>query len=240
MTSRGRVLITEPEPKFGASIVSGLVQMGYKAVWKQHPGKVASDIRSGRLTAAVVNLQLGWSSVTGFSILEKVRGVSEIPILVVSEELEHETLARLVQYPVADVIKKPYTVAELMFRLGRVSRHNERGSSALSQKELNEGLREARFQGTLLFSDHDIVYGETRVGLSAAERGILEVLREHRGEYVDRDVVVAAAEGGITHSPTWFSTTLHRLRKKLRNHNIPLNIHLRKGVGLKLQKKKNK
>jgi two-component system, OmpR family, response regulator len=123
-----------------------------------------------------------------------------------------------------DYLTKPFSVAELVFRLRALAR---RMSSPLERPETALRLDPAT---------HAMHAGERSVPLTPTEFRLLAVLAARPAEVVRRRDLVSAAwpDGAIVHENT-LDTYVARLRRKLRNLGVEDEIANARGIGYSLR-----
>jgi two-component system OmpR family response regulator len=121
-----------------------------------------------------------------------------------------------------DYLPKPFALAELIIRL-----------HALVRRSGHDGTTALEDSGFVLDpSEHALVDGHTRIGLTPTEFRLLAALAARRGELVRRRELIAAgwADGAVVHDNT-LDAYLAKIRRKLRDAGMGDAIETARGVG---------
>lgn len=222
-----RVLVVDDEPRYLRLLEANLVTEGYDVV-KASNGKDALDIFS-RQKFDLVILDIMMPGIDGFTVCERIRAYSDVPIIMVTARGEEADRVRGLDLGADDYIVKPFSATELLARARAVLRR------AKSNNEEN-GLLPQQFQhGDLRidFARAEVWRGDREIQLSATEYRLLLQFVQHYGRVLSSEELLTnvwGAEYRNDREILW--VTIARLRQKLEAdpHN-PQHIVTRTGLG---------
>ena len=181
----GRVLVIDDEPQIHRFLRPALEAAGYAV-------ERADNATEGlRLAAArapdVVLLDLGLPDMDGQEALRRLRGFSQVPVIILSaRDRETEKITAL-DNGADDYVEKPFGVGELLARIRAALRH----------RLLQDGVP-AIYQGGVLEIDHEHhqvrVAGEPLV-LSPREYALLGLLARNAGKVLTHRQLLTAVWG---------------------------------------------
>lgn len=202
-----RVLIVEDEPEFASLMELWLQRSGHdtaiatsgeqamRLLWDQRPD--------------IVTLDVGLPGLDGWAICERIREVSDVPILIVSARGAESDRVRGLEIGADDYIVKPFSFRELMARIDAALRRARAvhlsGMAPLRYRELTVD-REA----------HRAWLADNELALTPTEFSLLACLAERPGHLVRHDQLLRAAWGTEYRSEVQLlRTAIHGLRRKL-------------------------
>ena len=161
----------------------------------------------------------------GFSLLEQLRTVCDIPVLFLTAKGEDEDKFRGLGLGADDYMVKPFLPRELTLRIGAILRRCYKNSRPV-----------IRLAGcTIDFEKAEVIKGKERLPLTAKEYAILKALYRNVGKIVTIDMLCEAAWGenpfGYENS---LMTHIRRIREKIeKNPSKPVSLLTVKGLGYK-------
>ena len=205
-----RVLIIEDDPSIAEAV--------RRVVAKQNgTGVVAHDGRNGLRNffedrPDLVVLDIGLPGMDGWEVLERIRDLSEVPVLILTaHDLEQETVRGLTS-GADDYLTKPFGVQELGARIQALLRRSQSTATAApveptvyrdANLEVDWSAREVRVDGDV-------------VGLTKLEFQLLQTFVRHPGEALATQQLLEQVWNdpfGI--GPERVKFTVLRLRRKL-------------------------
>jgi len=204
-----RVLIIEDDPSIAEAV--------RRVVAKQHgSGVVATDGRNGLRTffeeqPDLVVLDIGLPGMDGWEVLERIRDLSEVPVLILTEhDLEQEKVRGLT--PGADdYLTKPFGVQELGARIQALLRRSQSASAAAGESTVyRDGNLEVDWLSRQVRVDDEVV------GLTKLEFQLLRTFVRHPGQALATQQLLEQVWNdpfGI--GPERVKFTVLRLRRKL-------------------------
>ena len=169
-------------------------------------------------------LDLGLPDMDGKEVVERLRGWSHIPVLILSvRDREEEKIAAL-DAGADDYLTKPFGAGELVARLRALLRRNTSASDApivvFGDVEVDFTTRTVRRAGEM-------------VHLTAREYGFLQILLKHRGKVITHRQILRELWGPNAEEQThYLRVFMAHLRKKLEAEpQRPRHLKTEPGVG---------
>ena len=179
MTPRRRVLIVDDDESIRTTLTQHLSVYGFEIVaasdgvsaWEsfnaQHPDLVLTD--------------LAMPAADGFTLIQKIRGAGDTPVIVLSVRGGDVDKVRALDLGADDFVVKPFSTPELLARV----RAQLRRSGAVSRSQLD-------FPDLAIDVErHKVTQGSRDVRLTPTEFSILELLARHAGRPVSFDEIIA-------------------------------------------------
>lgn len=176
----------------------------------------------------LIILDLGLPDMDGAAVLERVRGWSNVPIIVLSVRSSEAEKVRLLELGADDYVVKPFGMAELLAR-----------ARAALRRRIRETTGEAVVKAGALKIDlaaRIVTLNDTRVVLTPKEYRLLQVLAQHAGNVVTHQHLLREV-WGATHlnDPHYLRIFVRKLRQKIEVDPTQPRILLTElGVGYRL------
>jgi len=205
-----RVLIIEDDPSIAEAV--------RRVVAKQHgTGVVANDGRGGLRNffeerPDLVVLDIGLPGMDGWEVLERIRDLSEVPVLILTaHDLEQDKVRGLTN-GADDYLTKPFGVQELGARIQALLRRSQAASTAVAGESTvyRDGNLEVDWPAREVRVDGDVV------GLTKLEFQLLQMFVRHPGQALATQQLLEQVWNdpfGI--GPERVKFTVLRLRRKL-------------------------
>ncbi len=201
-----RVLVIEDDPDIALSIKTVLGKSGFEVA-------ACSDGRDGlrAFHAArpdLVILDIGLPEMDGWTVLERIRDLSEVPVLILTARSLETEKVRGLRGGADDYLTKPFGNAEFVARVQALLRRQT--SVDPSAEVYDDGSVQVNF-GT-----HEVVVDGVPVELTATEYRLLAALIRHRGQVLSPVKLLDLAWSdpfGV--GPDRVKYTVMRLRRKL-------------------------
>ena len=190
---------------------------GLQAFYEHHPDIVILDVMMPRMD--------------GWAVCERLREISEVPIIMLTAKGEEHDRLRGFRLGVDDYVIKPFSFAELAARVRAIltrSRHISPASQkqVIVCKNLNIDLVERR-----------VTRNGRPVHLTPTEFHLLVILAEHPGRSFSPDTLLARVWGNESYDVENVKRYIHYLRQKLEdNPDNPEVILTERGFGYYLAK----
>ncbi|WP_314650708.1 response regulator transcription factor [uncultured Microbacterium sp.] len=219
-----RILIVEDDDRVAAALDAFLARSGYATV------RASDGVEAMQMLGAdteVVLLDLGLPDVDGIDLCRRIRGRSEVPIVIVTARSQVAERIKGLRAGADDFVVKPYDVHELLARIEAVTRRNrpvrpESDGLVTIQAgavEIDLVTRQVRIEGSV-------------VELTPKEFDIVAVLARYPGVAVPKDRLIREVWNtdwrGFAHS---LEVHVGAIRKKTGTHRI---IDTVRGVGYRL------
>ena len=166
----------------------------------------------------------------GWFVLERIRELSNVPVLMVTAHNEEENVLRGFSLGADDYIAKPFSFAELVARVTAVMNRISRSESATQSVRVYGDL-------TVDLNDKRVWRGKEPIHLTPTEFKLLTVLINQAGRVVTQEELVRQAWGeqyledvGYVRRYVW-----HLRRKIEQDPDNPRYIHNARGYGYRFQ-----
>lgn len=220
-----KILIVDDEPRYLRLMEANLQVEGYQVI-QAFNGQQAVEL-VGLERPDLVMLDVMMPVLDGFQALERIRGFSSIPVIIVSAKGQEQDRVRGLDLGADDYILKPFSATELMARVRAVLRRAQSPVSPSGQSIFRHGDLRVDFARAEVFRDDKIIY------LSATEYRVLLQLVQAVGRVVPSDVLLKDVWGEeYTEDKEILWVSISRLRQKLEDDpRNPVHIVTKSGVG---------
>jgi DNA-binding response OmpR family regulator len=201
-----RLLVVEDEKDIALALQLLLSRSGYTV---EHAGDGRTGLRLvHELKPDLVVLDIGLPSMDGWQVLERVRDMSDVPILLLTAHGHESEKVRGLRGGADDYLTKPFTNAELLARVEALLRRAGPGEWAADLYDDGRVRLDPRTRAVQV-SDHD-------VQLTPTEFRLLNLLVRHAGGVLSPNQLLTHAwedPSGIGQERVKFG--ILRLRRKL-------------------------
>ena len=223
--TRALVLVVDDEPAIHRFLRPSLAAEGYDVV-QATTGEEALALASERRPDILV-LDLGLPDIDGKVVIERLRRISDVPIVVLSARDREAEKVHALDLGADDFVNKPFGVGELMARIRAALRHRSRSS------------RDTSFRSgevTLDSEAHRVHRGEEEIRLTKREFALLEMLFRHAGTVMTHRQLLRGVWGPANeHDTQYLRVYVGHLRAKLeRDPAAPRLIVTEPGIGYRL------
>ncbi|EZP29129.1 response regulator transcription factor [Microbacterium oleivorans] len=220
MPASARVLVVDDDETIRSAVVTALRAEGFVA-----EGAPDGTDLTGRLTVFCPDLVvLDWMmpGPTGIRLLPLVRASGDTPVIMLTARDEVDDRLRGFAEGADDYVVKPFTVAELVARIGAVLRRRGRlpQTIAIGDLVVDPDAAIARRDGQAL-------------ELTATEFRLLHLLADSRGRTLSKVQILTQVWGYDDYDPNLVEVHLSALRRKMEAHG-PRLIHTVRGLGYRL------
>ena len=201
-----RVLVIEDDPDIALGIKTVLGKSGFEVA-------SSSDGRDGlrAFHAArpdLVILDIGLPEMDGWTVLERIRDLSEVPVLILTAHSLETEKVRGLRGGADDYLTKPFGNAEFVARVQALLRRQQGADP--SGEVYDDGSVQVNF-GT-----HEVAVEGVPVELTATEYRLLEALVRHRGQVLSPGKLLELAwSDPLGIGPDRVKYSVMRLRRKL-------------------------
>jgi two-component system response regulator RegX3 len=220
-----KVLVVEDEPAYVAALEVALGEEGYELA-------AAADGRAGLEAFRadppdVVLLDLMLPGLSGLDVLRRIRGESQVPVIVVSAKDAEADVVTALELGADDYLTKPYSIRELVARIRAAVRRIAVGGEEDSVLTVGTAVLDpGRYQLRL---------GGKAIDLPRKEFEVLRLLMSRPGRMVTREDLLEEVWGyGWTDSKS-LDQHIRRLRRKLEQVAGSPVITTVRGVGYRLE-----
>ncbi len=200
-----RVLVVDDEPQILRVMRTSLRGQGFDVVTASN-GETALDQLS-RSTVDLVVLDLGLPGMDGQEVIQRLRGWSDVPVIVLSVREGHGDKVAALDAGADDYVTKPFVIEELLARIRAVQRRaiGELAPSILNYGELDVDL------GRKL-----VTLAGRPVHLTRTEYQLLEALATNPGKLLTHQWLLRRVWGpGYSSEFHYLRVFVRQLRQKL-------------------------
>lgn len=225
MKNRMAALIIEDEENISNFISSVLSTHEYKTI-------TCSTAKEGLNLASshcpnVILLDLGLPDMDGIEFLKKLRGWSDIPVIVISARVHEEDKVAALDNGADDYITKPFGNSELLARIRTAIRHSMKTAPAqiFQTGELS-----------LDFDKHLLTVQGKEIHLTQIEYKIVALLAQNAGKVLTYDKIITEIWGPYADTNNRIlRVNMVNIRRKLENNPAdPCYIFTEIGVGYRM------
>ncbi|MBI2322591.1 MAG: response regulator transcription factor [Chloroflexi bacterium] len=230
MSERPCILIVEDEPRYVRLLRANLESLGYEVASVATGQEVERDLPA--LAPSLVILDLMLPDVDGFEVCERVRAVSDVPIIVLTARVQQADVVRGLKLGADDYVTKPFDMEELLARIEAVLRRSASASVRAEDQEFSVG------DLMINFAERRVKVAGSEIPLTRTEYRLLSELARHAGRVLVADHLLSAV-WGREYRGEYRSLHLYvsRLRRKLGDTSrSPRYIVTRYGVGYALRR----
>lgn len=205
------ILAADDDPQLLRLVTRNLELEGY-AVQAVSDGQQALDAIE-RQVPELVLLDVMMPRLDGFTVCERVREFSAVPIIIVTARGQDQDKVRGLDLGADDYLTKPFSVEELVARVRAVLRRSQ-----FAAHDAAQGMRNSITIGDLSvdYSQHLVNMKGVEIALTPIEYRLVAYLAQNAGRVVTQDLLLEHVWGeeysGESHM---LQVNINRLRKKL-------------------------
>ncbi|HEX8033566.1 MAG TPA: response regulator transcription factor [Ktedonobacterales bacterium] len=222
------ILVADDDPQLLRLVTRNLQLEGYETL-SANDGQQALDLIETRMPEVLL-LDVMMPRLDGFSVTERVRQFSTVPVIIVTARGQEQDKIHGLDLGADDYLTKPFSVEELLARVRAVLRRSQLGAATNEQ-----GMRSSASIGelTIDFAQHLVKMGDQEVQLTPVEYRLLAYLVQNAGRVVTQDLLLEHVWGteymGESHL---LQVNVNRLRRKLEaDPTHPRYVLTKTGVG---------
>ena len=216
------IFIVEDDKKICEELCFQLELLGYKCFVPNDFSNIFEEFQKRDYKLVLMDLKLPFEN--GFYWCEKIREISNLPIIFLTSAADDINLINAINYGADDFISKPFSMQVLNMKIKALLRR----SYDFSGKNLD-----LSYKNISLIKDKMILkINDKEINLSKNEFLILEILMENPQKIVSRELIMDklwATDSFIDDNT--LTVNINRLRKKLKNLSLDDFIQTKKGVG---------
>jgi DNA-binding response OmpR family regulator len=215
------LLLVEDDDAIGRLVRQYLEQAGWRVLWLRTGEEAVAEFR--RHPVRLVVLDVGLPGMDGFEVCRRLRGQSNVPIVMLTARDEESDRVVGFELGADDYVPKPFSPRELEARIRAILRRAEPRSA---DEVLTAG------EIVLRRDSHDVTVDGRAVQLTAKEFDLLGCFLEHQGIVLSRERLLDIV-WGMSYPGGTRTVDMHvaQLRRKLGNAEA---IHTVRGAGYKL------
>ena len=222
------ILVADDDPQLLRLVTRNLELDGY-TILSAGDGQRALELMEAHAPDLAL-LDVMMPKLDGFSVLQRVREYSAVPIIIVTARGQDQDKVRGLDLGADDYLTKPFSIEELLARVRAVLRRSQ-----LTAGEYAQGSQSAATIGELTvdFAQHRVTMAGHEVSLTPIEYRILAYLAQNAGRVLTQDLLLEHVWGpeylGESHL---LQVNVNRLRRKLEPEAAqPRYILTKTGVG---------
>ena len=221
-----RILVVEDDGGIRTALVRALHQRGHSVTSCSNGMTGLQSVLDTQ--PELVVLDLGLPDVDGLTVLTMLRGVSQVPVIVVTAREEDAALVKALDSGADDYVTKPFGSDQLDARIRAVLRRAKNATDGPGPIEVGELVVDASTRVATL--------RDQELALSRKEFDLLLLLAQHAGEVVSRREILSEVwQQSYGGGDRTLDVHLSWLRRKLgETASHPRYLHSVRGVGLRL------
>ncbi len=220
---RNCILIIESDKSVGHFLQMKLEAEGFTCLL-DNTGESAVDL-AGQRQVDLIILDPDAPLKDGHSILEKVRGVSSLPVIYLSENGSVDAKVHALDAGADDYLAKPYATKELVARVRAALRRHEEPAIIVDPSYTIRDL--------LIFPDrHEVRVGDEYIDLTKKEFDLLLFLAKNKNRVLTRQQILEEVWGyGYVGNTNIVDVYVRYLRSKIDEKVGQKYIHTIRGIG---------
>jgi two-component system, OmpR family, KDP operon response regulator KdpE len=226
------ILIIDDEPQIRRFVKAGLEHSGYSVSEAENGAAGLNAVAHSR--PDLIILDLGLPDMSGVEILDRMRSWSNVPVIVLSVEVEEEQKVRLLRGGADDYVIKPFGIAELAARCEAALRRYHR--AAYKDPLVRTGPL------TVDLVSRVVTLNGRPMTLTRQEYRLLHLLASHIGLVITHNQLIKEIWGNSSPDNVQYLRTLvRRLRQKLEaDPSQPKLLISESGVGYRLDHRRDR
>lgn len=229
MTNKGTVLIIEDEKNIGNYIETIVISNNYKSLRAMNGMSGLSMCTSHH--PDVILLDLGLPDIDGMEVLQRIRGFSNVPIIVISARIQEREKVEALDLGADDYITKPFGSEELLARIRTALRHRMQVSSMQTKEPVysRDGL-------VIDFDKRLVTLKGESIHLTQIEYKLVSLLAQNSGKVLTYDYILKEIWGPYADTDNQIlRVNMANIRRKLEtNPAEPHYIFTEIGVGYRM------
>jgi two-component system KDP operon response regulator KdpE len=218
-----KILVVDDEAQITRVLLRGLESAGYQV-------RAAADGRAGLETFRswlpdLVITDLSMPGYTGLELCERIRQLSEVPVLVLSVKEDEQTKVKAFDLGADDYVSKPFGMAELTARVRALLRRSTTAPQSDAAYETGDFRIDPR--------QRLVEVKSKAVHLTPKEYDLIQYFLSNRGKVLTHRAILTAVWGSnSTEQPEYLRVFIANLRKKLeQNPRTPRYIKTEPWIG---------
>ena len=221
-----KILVVDDEPQITRVLRTALSTQGYSL-------RVAADGVEGMLAVHewkpdLVITDVSMPQMNGIELCREIRGVSDVPIIVLSVRNQDRTKIEALDAGADDYVTKPFSIQELQ---ARVRAQLRRSSASDEETELVIKL------GDFLIDvpQHRVVIRGEDIHLTPKQFDLLVCLARHPGQVLTHRALLHSVWGTNADQPEYLRVNIGQLRKKVETSDEPRYILTEPWIGYRFR-----
>lgn len=224
------ILTADDDPQLLRLVARNLQFEGYEVITASDGQQALEEIEKRTLDLALLDVMM--PRMDGFTVCQRVREFSSVPIIIVTARGQDQDKVRGLDLGADDYLTKPFSVDELLARVRAVLRR------AQFVNHEQQATRNVITIGELSidYTQHMVTLAGKEIILTPIEYRILAYLAQNAGRVVTQDMLLEQVWGSeYTGESHMLQVNVNRLRRKLEpDSSHPRYILTKVGVGYQL------
>jgi DNA-binding response OmpR family regulator len=225
------ILAADDDPQLLRLVSRNLQLEGYDVVAVADGEQALEEIESQRFDLVLLDVMM--PKLDGFSVCERVREFSSVPIIILTARGQDQDKIRGLDLGADDYLTKPFSVEEFLARVRAVLRRaqfaaNPEGQSLRPMVEVGELVID--------FAQHRVTRAGQELDLTPIEYRLLAYLAQNAGRIITQDMLLEQIWGEeYTGESHLLQVNMNRLRRKIEvDSTHPRYLLTKTGVGYRL------
>ena len=211
LAKKTTILTADDDPQLLRLMMRNLQLEGYEVIPASDGQQALERIENSMPDLVLLDVMM--PKMNGFSVCNRVREFSSVPIIIVTARGQDQDKVRGLDLGADDYLIKPFSVDELLARVRAVLRRSQ-----FPPKENAQALPSATYTGdiTIDYAQRLVTKTGREIPLTPTEYSIIAYLAQHAGHVVTQDLLLEHVWGseylGEGHM---LQVNINRLRRKL-------------------------
>lgn len=220
------ILIVEDEPKIARFTQLELEHEGFRTSIEGNGRRAYERIIQEDYDVVLLDVML--PEMDGFEICQKVRELSDVPIIMLTARDDIEDKVNGLDIGADDYLTKPFAIKELLARIRLILRRK----SVTQEKEEPRGEVLQVKNLKIIPAQYEVIVGNTKVSLTKKEYDLLEYLVRNKRVVLTREQILSTVWGyDYAGDTNVVDVYIRYLRSKLDDKFGEKYIHTMRGIG---------
>ena len=220
------ILIVEDEPKIARFTQLELEHEGFRTSIEGNGRRAYERIIQEDYDVVLLDVML--PEMDGFEICQKVRELSDVPIIMLTARDDIEDKVNGLDIGADDYLTKPFAIKELLARIRLIFRRK----SVAQEKEEPRGEVLQVKNLKIIPAQYEVIVGNTKVSLTKKEYDLLEYLVRNKRVVLTREQILSTVWGyDYAGDTNVVDVYIRYLRSKLDDKFGEKYIHTMRGIG---------
>ncbi len=220
------ILIVEDEPKIARFTQLELEHEGFRTSIEGNGRRAYERIIQEDYDVVLLDVML--PEMDGFEICQKVRELSDVPIIMLTARDDIEDKVNGLDIGADDYLTKPFAIKELLARIRLILRRK----SVAQEKEEPRGEVLQVKNLKIIPAQYEVIVGNTKVSLTKKEYDLLEYLVRNKRVVLTREQILSNVWGyDYAGDTNVVDVYIRYLRSKLDDKFGEKYIHTMRGIG---------
>jgi two-component system KDP operon response regulator KdpE len=230
MPGETKLLIVEDDEKLVEAMELFLSAAGYKVSAANDGGDGLQMVYDERPSLVILDLML--PTMDGWEVCERIREVSEVPIIMLTARGQEAERVRGLKLGADDYMVKPFSLKELEARIQAVLRRSVWGASSAAEGSYDDGYL------VVNMADRRVYVGGESVELTPTEYQLFAYMVQNANRVLSYEQLLQAVWGfGYSEDHDYIRVYIWRLRRKIeRDSKNPQYLITEHGIGYRFER----